>query len=77
MLNSSSKYVRGGSDYIFCGVDLKPMLPMALALSTVAGALCMMLVQIPILSRFTCLRQVGIALGLTGPSSSRRWPLWH
>lgn len=45
-------------DYTFCGVDLKPVLPVALAVSTVIGGLCMLLVQIPMLSRFTFLDQV-------------------
>ena len=45
-------------DYTYCGVDLKPVLPVALAVSTVLGGLCMLLVQIPMLSRFTGLSQV-------------------
>ena len=37
----------------FFGIDLKPVLPVCLAVSTVIGGLCMLLVQIPMLSRFT------------------------
>ena len=44
--------------YTFFGVDLKPVLPVCLAVSTVIGGLCMLLVQIPMLSRFTTLSQV-------------------
>ena len=44
--------------YTFFGVDLKPALPVCLAVSTVTGGLCMLLVQIPMLSRFTTLSQV-------------------
>ena len=48
-------------DYTYCGVDLKPVLPVALAVSTVLGGLCMLLVQIPMLSRFTALSQVWLS----------------
>ena len=48
-------------DYTYCGVDLKPVLPVALAVSTVLGGLCMLLVQIPMLSRFTGLSQVWLS----------------
>ena len=48
-------------DYTFFGVDLKPVLPVALAVSTVIGGLCMLLVQIPMLSRFTTLSQVWLS----------------
>ena len=48
-------------DYTFFGVDLKPFLPVALAVSTVIGGLCMLLVQIPMLSRFTTLSQVWLS----------------
>ena len=48
-------------DYTFFGVDLKPVLPVALAVSTVIGGLCMLLVQIPMLSRFTSLSQVWLS----------------
>ncbi|CAJ1372344.1 unnamed protein product [Effrenium voratum] len=48
-------------DYTFWGIDLKPILPVALALSTVVGAICMMLVQIPILSRFTFMSQAALS----------------
>ena len=40
-------------DYTFFGIDFKPVLPACLAVSTVIGGLCMLLVQIPMLSRFT------------------------
>ena len=45
-------------DYTFFGIDFKPVLPACLAVSTVIGGLCMLLVQIPMLSRFTKLSQV-------------------
>ena len=48
-------------DYTFFGVDLKPVLPVCLAVSTVIGGLCMLLVQIPMLSRFTTLSQVWLS----------------
>ena len=48
-------------DYTFFGVDLKPVLPVALAVSTVIGGLCMLLVQIPMLSRFTTISQVWLS----------------
>lgn len=50
-------------DYTFCGVDFKPILPVALAISTVLGAICMLLVQIPMLSRFTSLSQEALFAG--------------
>eukprot|EP00930_Biecheleria_cincta_P024170 TRINITY_DN17330_c0_g1_i1.p1 TRINITY_DN17330_c0_g1~~TRINITY_DN17330_c0_g1_i1.p1 ORF type:complete len:374 (+),score=43.45 TRINITY_DN17330_c0_g1_i1:51-1124(+) len=40
-------------EYTFFGFDLKPILPVALAASTVLGAICMLLVQAPMLSRLT------------------------
>ena len=46
----------------FFGVDLKPLLPVGLAVSTVIGGLCVLLVQIPMLSRFTTLSQVCVGL---------------
>jgi len=49
---------KGHSGYTFFGVDLTPVLPAALAVSTVVGGLCMLLVQIPMLSRFTTLSEV-------------------
>eukprot|EP00931_Biecheleriopsis_adriatica_P047265 TRINITY_DN27221_c0_g1_i1.p1 TRINITY_DN27221_c0_g1~~TRINITY_DN27221_c0_g1_i1.p1 ORF type:complete len:372 (-),score=61.56 TRINITY_DN27221_c0_g1_i1:79-1098(-) len=39
-------------DYTFCGFDMKPILPVALSVSTVIGGMCMLLVQLPMLSRF-------------------------
>lgn len=36
---------------LVCGMDVRPLLPVALAVSTVLGALLMILVQIPMLSR--------------------------
>ena len=48
-------------DYTYCGVDLKPVLPVALAVSTVIGGLCVLLVQIPMLARFTSLPQVWLS----------------
>ena len=47
--------------YMFFGFDLKPVLPVCLAVSTVIGGLCMLLVQIPMLSRFTALSQVWLS----------------
>ena len=48
------------SEYTLCGIDLKPVLPVALALSTVIGAMCMMLVQIPILCRLTSISEAAL-----------------
>lgn len=45
-------------EYTFLGFDLKPVLPAALASSTVIGAICMLLVQIPMLNRFSYVWQV-------------------
>ena len=50
-------------EYTFCGVDFKPVLPVALALSTVLGGICMTLLQIPMLSRFTFLPESGLLAG--------------
>jgi len=50
-------------DYTFFGYDLKPILPVALAVSTVIGAICMLLVQIPMLSRLTSLSEAGMSAG--------------
>ena len=47
--------------YMFFSVDLKPVLPVALAVSTVIAGLCMLLVQIPMLSRFTTRSQVWLS----------------
>eukprot|EP00434_Breviolum_minutum_P041671 symbB.v1.2.037071.t1/scaffold5370.1/size27944/4 len=55
---SSEAEDKGQGDYTFFGVDLTPVLPVALAVSTVIGGLCMLLVQIPMLSRFTALSKV-------------------
>ena len=62
--------------YMFFSVDLKPVLPVALDVSTVIAGLCMLLVQIPMLSLFTTLLQAwlsapfavvyGIVLGFPG-----------
>ena len=48
-------------DYMFFGFDLKPVLPVCLSVSTVIGGLCMLLVQIPMLSRITILSQVWLS----------------
>ena len=40
-------------EYTFWGIDFKPILPAALASSTIVGAVCMMTVQVPILSQVT------------------------
>ena len=53
--------VRAKTIITFFGVDLKPVLPVCLAVSTVIGGLCMLLVQIPMLSRFTTLSQVWLS----------------
>ena len=47
-------------EYTFWGIDFKPVLPTALASSTVVGAVCMMTVQIPILSRMTLMPQAAL-----------------
>jgi len=64
---------RGPSEYSCWGIDMKPILPIALSVSTVIGAICMLLVQIPLLSRFLgfseaamsggCAALYGITLG--------------
>ena len=60
--NKFGREDKGASeDYTFFGVDLKPVLPVALAVSTVIGGLCVLLVQIPMLSRFTTLSQVWLS----------------
>eukprot|EP00933_Yihiella_yeosuensis_P032569 TRINITY_DN26190_c0_g1_i1.p1 TRINITY_DN26190_c0_g1~~TRINITY_DN26190_c0_g1_i1.p1 ORF type:complete len:387 (-),score=39.70 TRINITY_DN26190_c0_g1_i1:246-1406(-) len=46
------------NDYTCMGFDLKPILPIALSVSTVIGAICMLLVQIPMLSRIADLSEV-------------------
>jgi hypothetical protein len=38
-------------EQLWCGIDTRPLLPIALAISTVIGALVMMLVQLPLLCR--------------------------
>jgi len=55
---SSEEEDKGQGDYTFFVVDLTPVLPAALAVSTVIGGLCMLLVQIPMLSRFTTVSKV-------------------
>ena len=44
-------------EYTFWGIDFKPNLPGILALSTILGAVCMMTVQVPTLSRVTLMSQ--------------------
>lgn len=46
-------------EWTICGIDLRPVLPVALSVSTVVGAICMLLVQIPMLSRLTGLSEAG------------------
>lgn len=53
-------------NYTFLGVDFKPILPVALATSTVTGAICMFLVQIPMVSSFTSLSQEALLAGFAG-----------
>ena len=55
---SGSEEKGPSEDYTFFGIDFKPVLPACLAVSTVIGGLCMLLVQIPMLSRFTKQSQV-------------------
>eukprot|EP00438_Fugacium_kawagutii_P030917 Skav202919 [mRNA] locus=scaffold1565:157028:162480:- [translate_table: standard] len=50
-------------EYTFCGMDFKPALPAALAISTMLGGVCMFLVQIPMLARFTVLPQLALSAG--------------
>jgi len=38
------------AESLVCGIDTRPMLPVLLAISTVLGALCMMVLQLPLLS---------------------------
>eukprot|EP00434_Breviolum_minutum_P040673 symbB.v1.2.036153.t1/scaffold5038.1/size31584/1 len=59
---SGSEEKGPSEDYTFFGIDFKPVLPACLAVSTVIGGLCMLLVQIPMLSRFTKLWQVSNAM---------------
>lgn len=40
-------------DYICCGVDLKPFLPLTLAVSTVIGGMCVLFFQIPMICGLT------------------------
>ena len=41
------------SNYILFGLDFKPLLPLFLAMSTLAGAICVLVVQIPMVGEFT------------------------
>eukprot|EP00438_Fugacium_kawagutii_P030926 Skav202928 [mRNA] locus=scaffold1565:340874:341494:- [translate_table: standard] len=50
-------------EYTFCNMDFKPALPAALAISTMLGGVCMFLVQIPMLARFTVLPQLALSAG--------------
>ncbi|CAK9073340.1 unnamed protein product [Durusdinium trenchii] len=47
-------------EYVYCGIDWKPFLPTALASSTVAGAICVFFIQIPIICRATGMREVAL-----------------
>jgi len=44
------------------GIDTRPLLPIALAVSTVLGALTMMLFQVPLLSRLLAISEVAISV---------------
>lgn len=50
-------------DYMICGIDIKPVLPAALAISTVIGGLCVALVQVPLLTRFTMMPRMVLTAG--------------
>ena len=57
------------NEFIYCGVDLKPFLPPALAISIIAGALCTLAMQVPTLCQMTCLPQgplIGGVIALNG-----------
>ena len=41
-----------GKDYTCCGIDLKPFLPVTLAVSTVIGGICVFILQVPTLCKF-------------------------
>ncbi|CAK9021053.1 unnamed protein product [Durusdinium trenchii] len=61
--NDDAEDKAGNQDlsWTFLGVNFKPLLPLALALSTVAGAICMLLFQIPLLSRATSTNEVALS----------------
>jgi len=46
---------------LVCGMDVRPLLPVALAVSTVLGALLMILVQIPMLSRLIGISEASLS----------------
>eukprot|EP00930_Biecheleria_cincta_P044435 TRINITY_DN30553_c0_g1_i1.p1 TRINITY_DN30553_c0_g1~~TRINITY_DN30553_c0_g1_i1.p1 ORF type:complete len:378 (-),score=51.81 TRINITY_DN30553_c0_g1_i1:306-1439(-) len=50
-------------EWTLFGFDLKPLLPGALAASTVIGGICMLLVQVPVLSRFAYLSESAMSAG--------------
>lgn len=50
---SESEEEKGSKDYTCCGVDLKPFLPVTLAVSTVIGGICVFILQVPTLCKFT------------------------
>lgn len=43
---------------LFCGIDTRPLLPVTLAVTTVIGMLCMMMLQLPLLSRLLDVNEV-------------------
>ena len=45
------------SEYVYCGIDCKPVLLPALVVSTLIGALCILLVQIPLFCKENALPQ--------------------
>eukprot|EP00438_Fugacium_kawagutii_P014175 Skav207941 [mRNA] locus=scaffold108:220712:221515:+ [translate_table: standard] len=55
---------KGASEeYTLCGVDLKPVLPLALAMSTVLGGICVLLFQVPLLARLTFISETVLYAG--------------
>lgn len=51
---------------MYFGVDIRPLLPVLLSFSTACGAVCMMLVQLPMLGRFLAFETTGQALLYSG-----------
>ena len=51
--DSEEEEKRPSEEYTCYGVDLKPFLPLTLALSTVIGGVCFFFLQLPLVGRLT------------------------
>ena len=61
--DSEEEETRPSEEYSCCGVDLKPFLPVTLAISTLIGGICMILFQIPLLCRRTSISYSSLVCG--------------